>query len=145
MSANGTAGFLRAINTDVQALVKLSRKVSGAARDADVAAVLGIELSTINAWKVVHDKFLTPLDGLAKAVTELNAKQAAREEADTASKQQADPQAKMKAPDGLLSLRDYAATQAALELSICWGVYPLLDHGLGLSVSARPMPKTFKG
>nr|CCA25643.1 conserved hypothetical protein [Albugo laibachii Nc14] len=33
-----------------------------------------------------------------------------------------------KAPDNLLSLRDYSVLQATIELAICWGTHRLLNH-----------------
>jgi hypothetical protein len=136
------SAILHGINANVQALVRLSGKITGATRDVDVANALEVQQGDgLVVWDLVEQKFLLPLANLSDAIEAANALLPTEPPLDSKS----GPESKLRAPPGLLSLRDYAATQAAIELVVCWGVYPLLDVGLGTSLASRPLPKTFKG
>jgi hypothetical protein len=48
------------------------------------------------------------------------------------------------APAGLLSLRDYAVLQAAVEVFFCWSVFPCVEEGLVLPLDRRRPTKTLE-
>ncbi|KAI9913324.1 hypothetical protein PsorP6_005745 [Peronosclerospora sorghi] len=51
---------------------------------------------------------------------------------------------KPKAPQGLLSLRDYSVLQAAIELLVCWGAHPRVAEGVLMPIGKRRPTRTLK-
>ena len=136
----------------VKYLSRLSTKLASKLTVQDIVTAMqlqcgvtdqGTQGDAANAWSIVRDVWIHHLDivhrGLIQAAAEVDAL------GQTADENKQKSTMKHQVPRDLLSLRDYATVQAAVEIVVCWGFYPCFDGGINVPITKRPMPKSLKG
>ena len=152
----------------LDALSRLKPRKNGP-EDADVLSACdviiphecaGVEIDAAEA--VLANRLLPLLEAIAQAFAALPPEEACAQESPatraTAAGAAADIADRMAsrarhgaaarsrpaAPNGLVSLRSLTHLQAAMELLVCWGIYPALDTGTAPPIAQRPKPRTLR-
>lgn len=148
---NEAREVLQQLSRIVNSLERLSKKLSDRISLDEMAAATQYDLadvrdsaashSSASQWLFVRDVWLRRLEKVRDALLQLPEHQDVPDAVSNASRRRNKP----NAPSDLLSLRDYATVQAAVEIVVCWGFYPCFNVGVNVPIQKRLTPKTLKG
>ena len=144
MESRTAKTVFRLVHGHVKALMGVKQLSAAEGIDAKICHAVGTAMTSDDSaadlrWNIVSEHWLPALANIHRLV-EANASAPAPTASGSPSRNR-----KPQAPTDLISLMDLAVTQIAIEIVVCWGMYPCLEPGIAPPIQMRSISKAFKG